>query len=478
MWDLKQYSDNVAIINEAGDKLSYADLQVATEKLAEQISARCLVFCLCTNNVGSLLGYVTFINHNIVPVMLDAQIDSQFFAKLTASYQPDYFWLPSERVADFEDYQVVYSDCDYTLLKTSHTAAYALFSKLALLLTTSGSTGSPKLVRQSYDNIKSNMQAITSYLEIDETERSITTLPMNYTYGLSIINSHLCAGASLILTQQTIVQKNFWQQLKDFNATSFGGVPYTYEMLDRLRFYKLQLPALRTMTQAGGKLLPALHEKIARYAKETGKRFYVMYGQTEATARMSYLPYEQSLDKYGSIGIAIPGGKLSILDEHGDVIESTDMTGELMYEGQNVMLGYAEQGADLNKSDECAGKLLTGDMVKVDEDGYYWVVGRKKRFIKIYGNRLNLDEMEQLLKAQFAPVDIACSGLDDKMYIFICNDELSNVKINTLLEKVKDYTVNKTQLNQSAFYMKAINCIPKNKSGKISYKDLEEYYDA
>jgi acyl-coenzyme A synthetase/AMP-(fatty) acid ligase len=148
---------------------------------------------------------------------------------------------------------------------------------------------------------------------------------MSYTYGLSIINSHLWAGASIVLTQKTLMQKEFWQQFKDYGATSFGGVPYIYEMLEKLRFFRMDLPALRTMTQAGGKLSPELHRKFAEYAQANGKKFVVMYGQTEATARMSYLPAEKSLEKYGSMGIAIPGGEFSLIDVEGNGIKEPEV---------------------------------------------------------------------------------------------------------------------------------------------------------
>jgi len=469
MWFLEKYADNVVVVSELGEKLTYGDLLISSEKLAAQISEKCLIFCLCRNCAGSLLGYVTFLNNGIVPLLLDAQIDRQLLINLTETYKPDYFWIHSDMESDFESYKAVYSDYNYTLMKTSYNYEYPLFKELALLLTTSGSTGSRKLVRQSYTNIKANMVAIAKYLEIDETERSITTLPMNYTYGLSIINSHLYAGASLIMTEKTLVQKEFWQQFKAHGTTSFSGVPYTYEMLNKLRFIKMKLPALRTMTQAGGKLLPELHKKFAEYARDTGKRFYVMYGQTEATARMSYLPYQKSVEKYGSMGIAIPGGKFTLIDVDEMEITEPEITGELVYEGPNVTLGYAEQGQDLARGDERHGRLVTGDMAKMDGDGFYYIVGRKKRFLKIFGNRVNLDETEQLLKTRFNEVEVACGGVDDKMYIFITD--------GTLVQDLRQYIIDKTGLNHIAFTVKHIKKISKNVSGKTIYEDLEQYFN-
>ena len=252
------------------------------------------------------------------------------------------------------------------LLRTGYVKDCLLYGELGLLLTTSGSTGSPKFVRQSYTNILDNARSIVTYLELDETERPITTLPMNYTYGLSIINSHLLVGASILVTDKTLMEKEFWSFFKESKATSFGGVPYTYEMLDKLRFYRMELPSLRTMTQAGGKILPELHEKFAKYAKEQGKRFVVMYGQCEATARMGYLPYEKAVEKKGSMGIVIPGGKFRLIDVNGKEITDPYITGELVYEGKNVTLGYAECKDDLGKGDERGGILETGDMAQFE----------------------------------------------------------------------------------------------------------------
>lgn len=336
---------------------------------------------------------------------------------------------------------------------------------LALLLTTSGSTGSPKLVRQSYKNIEANTKSIVEYLNLDETERPITTLPMNYTYGISILNTHLWVGASIILTEKGLTQKEFWTQLKEYNATSFGGVPYTYEMLFRLRFLRMQLPSLRYLTQAGGKLSPELHEKFAQWTIDTNKKFIVMYGQTEATARMAYLPAEKSLEKYGSMGIAIPNGKFTLIDVNGNEITTPDTVGELVYEGENVTLGYAQCGDDLIKGDERFGKLITGDMAKFDKDKFFYIVGRKKRFLKIYGNRVNLDETERLIKSHFSDIECACGGIDDKMNIFITNINYKDKIINFITEK--------TGLNRVAFNVVYIENIPKNEAGKTLYKKLE-----
>ena len=363
----------------------------------------------------------------------------------------------------------MYQSLGYHLLKTPFGREAELYPELGLLLTTSGSTGSPKFVRQSYRNIRANTDSIVEYLKLDETERPITTLPMNYTYGVSILNTHLDVGATILVTEHGIAQREFWDFFRREGATSFGGVPYTYEMLDRMRFFRMDLPSLRTMTQAGGKLQKELHRKFVEWCLEKGKQFIVMYGQCEATARMAYLPWEKSLEKVGGIGIAIPGGQFRLIAADGSEITQPGVTGELKYYGDNVTLGYAVCQADLRKGDERGGVLETGDMAQVDADGYYTIVGRKKRFLKLYGNRVNLDELEQLLKAAFPGVDVACGGVDDHL-MFFATDE-------SRLADMRAFLSEKTKQNAAAFRGMALPSIPKNDAGKTLYRELEKYYD-
>lgn len=466
MWSFDRFGESIALRDEAGQTLSYRQLKAEGEALCAAAGGRCLVFGLCQNTLGSVMGYAGFLEGGIVPALLSAGIDRQLFDSLYQKYRPAYLWAPE--TFDWEGCRCVYERLGYRLLQTPFGRETRLFDGLALLLTTSGSTGSPKFVRQSYANIRANTNSIVEYLQLDATERPITTLPMNYTYGLSILNSHLDVGATILLTEKGIAQREFWQFFRAEGATSFGGVPYTYEMLDRMRFLRMDLPSLRTMTQAGGKLLPQLHQKFVEWCRENGKRFIVMYGQCEATARMAYLPWEKSLEKVGSMGIAIPGGRFELIDVNGDVITETGVTGELRYYGQNVTLGYAECAADLQKGDERGGVLETGDMAQRDEDGYFHIVGRKKRFLKMYGNRVNLDETERMLKAAFPDGECACAGRDDHLMIFSTEE--------SQLPQMRAFLSEKTGINASGFHTMHLETIPKSDSGKTLYRELEKYH--
>lgn len=468
IWNLKDYKDNTALVDEFGISMTYGTLDTEANKLAEVIGHRGLVFSLCRNEIGSVLGYTAFINNGIVPVMVSSHLEENLLENLLSTYQPEYLWVPKDQIEQFAGMSLEYEAYNYALLKTGYEIKYPLYDELGLLITTSGSTGSPKLVRQAYTNVLDNAKSIAEYLKLDASERPITTLPMNYVYGLSIINSHFLVGATLLLTDKGLMQKEFWSFFKDQEATSFGGVPYTYEMLDKLRFYRMKLPSLRTMTQAGGKITPELHEKFAAYASEQGKNFVVMYGAAEATSRMGYLPPERAVEKKGSMGIPIPGGKFTLVGTDGQEIKEPHTTGELVYEGKNVTLGYAECGEDLAKGDDRHGRLETGDMAQFDKDGFYYIVGRKKRFLKIFGNRVNLDEIDRMIKGQF-DIEVASSGVDDHMYIFVTDEKYA--------ETVRDFVINKTKLNPTAFKVIVIDEIPKNDSGKTLYKNLTKYYE-
>lgn len=458
-WETKEADyDRIFLLSENEGTVTYGQRDELCEKIQREIQKGNLAFILCKNTIGSVLSYFACLKNRTVPLLLDAKMDYNMIQSLIKQYSPDELFYPKEQENLWSGFgqKGMFDEFGYCIRHQKKEQPTEVYKDLALLLTTSGSTGSPKLVRQSYQNIQSNAASIAQYLHLDENERPITTLPMHYTYGLSIINSHALCGATILLTEHGLFEQEFWDFLKKERATSFGGVPYTYEMLKRLHFFEMDLPFLKTMTQAGGKLAKHLHQEFAQYAKETNKEFIVMYGQTEATARMSYLPAKDSIRKAGSIGIAIPGGKMEIED------------GELVYYGENVTLGYAQKMEDLKKGDERGGKLKTGDMARVDEEGFFYIIGRKKRFLKILGNRVNLDEVEQILKAKYQECELACAGIDDHLFIYM---EERNARDK---EEILSFISEKTGLNPGVFEVFYIDHIPVSKSGKIRYKELED----
>jgi long-chain acyl-CoA synthetase len=462
--DLGEFSRDTALLSASSKSISYQALTDSADRIGDALTERCLVFLVCRNCVDCLAGYLGLLRARCVPVLINENIDPVFFIRLLDTYRPNFVYLPSDTTQlAFESTETV-SVGAYVLAKTEYTADYALHDDLALLLATSGSTGSPKLVRQSYLNISSNAESIAHYLEISGADRPITTMPMSYSYGLSIINSHLLKGASIVVSDATLMERRFWDEIKLNRVTTLGGVPYLYEMLKRLQFSRMELPSLEYLTQAGGKLDIALFAAFVDMCEEKDLRFVVMYGQTEATARMSYLPWKHARSKLGSIGLAIPGGRFWLEDEKRNKIVAHDKIGELIYEGENVTMGYAESCYDLSLGDENRGILRTGDLAKRDTDGFYYITGRLNRFLKVYGNRVNLDEIEQLIRGEGH--DCACVGTDDNVVIFLTEPERTGT--------VERIVAKRTGINRSAFSSVYIDEIPRTESGKIRYASLRD----
>lgn len=462
MFDFSKFPDNLVCIMPDGCSYTYSDLQSVTEHLNVNLDAHTLVFCMCENNLETLAGYVSFINNGNVVLMLDAHMEVSAFRTMFSIYQPSYVWTGNDTFCQGE-YKETACFGTYVLYDTGIRLAKDLPGQLSVLLTTSGSTGSPKLVRLSKENLFSNAESIVKYLHITQEDRPITSLPMYYSYGLSVVNSHLLVGATLLLTGYSYVQKEFWDFAKRYEATSFSGIPYTYEILKKLKFWTIEMPSLRTLTQAGGKLSNELLLFFIENARQRNVEFYLMYGQTEATARMSYLPPEYGISKLGSIGYGIPGGSFSLVDEDGGLIKSSDVIGELVYHGDNVSLGYAESFDDLYKGDENQGILHTGDLAYRDVDGFYFITGRKKRFLKLFGNRISLEYVETLLAPYLK--DCVCVGNDTHLIVYTTDRHYDESAIINAL-------VDRTKILRKAFVVRQIDSIPRSNTGKVLYKEL------
>ena len=467
MWDLLRFKDNVAVTDKNGRSISYEELSDLSEKGFSEEKSRSLLFLFCTNTLGSLIGYIGCLDHGIVPLMLDAKMNMDMVRKLIDIYDPAYLWMPSDKTQEYlsDSVRVAFESEGYCFLVREEAEECDLEDELALLINTSGSTGSPKLVRQSYENLLSNARSIAEYLGIDEKENAITSLPMNYVYGISVINSHIISGARVHITDNPIMSKDFWKEVDRFNVTSFAGVPFSYDVLSKMGFLNMKYDSLKTMTQAGGKLSKELQEKYGRYAEENGIRFFIMYGASEATSRMSYLPYDRVLTKPGSIGIPIPGGRFSIIDADGSEIRKPYEKGELIYEGQNVTLGYAYCRKDLAGGEGFDGKLHTGDLSYRDEEGYYYIVGRIGRFVKIAGKRISLDETEALIRENYHIEDLACTGDDDRIVLIFEDRTLPTADIVMFVSR-------QMEINPGYFRTFFVDSIPRNPSGKILYPEL------
>lgn len=457
-------------VTEEGGRYTLGDLYRAADRLAGALGGRRLLFLLCENTPGMLLSYFGCLRCGAVPLLLDAHLDPELLEGLLTVYRPAFVAapedLPEGARRKLGDYAPLLRIEDALLLGRPGETGPRLHPELALLLTTSGSTGSPKLVRLSRENIESNTRSIVEYLGLTEDERPVTNLAMSYSYGMSILNTHLMAGAPVVLTRHSVLERVFWELVRREKVTSLAGVPYTYRMFRRVGLMEMDLPWLTTLTQAGGKLPEALHLTFAEWADRTDRRFFVMYGQTEAAPRMGYLPAEQAVDKCGSMGVAIPGGTFRLLGEDGAELTGPGQVGELVYRGANVAMGYAQGPEDLCLGDEWEGLLRTGDMARRDEDGYYYIVGRKKRFLKLYGNRVNLDEVERMLAAAWPEAEVACVGEDDLLRVFFAGgaEGLEEAMVTRLCDRLA--------FPPRTFQVLRLEHLPKSESGKVQYAQL------
>ena len=449
--------NRIAVIDDSGLSVTYGEICDFAERFARAIPRRSFIFLLAENKIGSLLGYAGALSSGIVPLVISVKTETTLFASLRDLYSPAYIWAPDEVLPELGYSTAGFSERGYSLVKTGLSSP-SLYDDLALLLPTSGSTGSPKLVRHSYRNIEANAFNVLRLFELTEKERPMASLPMHYTMGLSVISSHLLAGAPIILSARSLLDKGFWQMMREHHVTSFTGVPYSFELLSKLRFFRMDLPDLHTVTQGGGKMTEDLFKTCADYAEQKGKRFIATYGQTECTARMAYLPAELATTKICSIGIAEPGGQLSIIDKDGKETFEGEAEGEMVYRGENVSLGYATCAQDLMKGDENHGIMHTGDLARRDSDGCYFIIGRLKRFLKIYGLRIGLDEVERLIKSEF-DTDCYCNGTDEMLRIRITNASVADA--------VASFVEEKTHLFHKNIEVITVNSILRNEAGKV-----------
>jgi acyl-CoA synthetase (AMP-forming)/AMP-acid ligase II len=431
---LTSFGDGVAILTET-TSLTYAELADRVAAVADELGAtRRLVLLETRNDVSTLVRYLGVLagDHVVMPCPA-----GRTHSAMLNTYDPD-----------------VVVDGD-GIRQRRHGSAHRLHPDLALLLSTSGSTGSPKVVRLSRSSVAGNATAIAGYLDISRTDRAATTLPMSYCYGLSVIHSHLLRGAGLIVTDRSVVDADFWTLFRRHHGTSFAGVPYTFEMLDRIGFDGFDLPDLRYVTQAGGRMTPDRVRRIAALGERKGWRLFVMYGATEATARMAYLPPELAQSHPSSIGLPISGGSFTLEPLEG---WPDPDAGELVYHGPNVMMGYAHGPADLALG-KTVDNLRTGDVARRAPDGLYEVIGRSSRFVKLYGLRIDLQRVEAALSAE--GVTAFCIDDDERLVVAAVGRNGS---------AVQSLSVSASGLPAAAVRVVTVDELPLLPSGKPDYQ--------
>ena len=437
----------VALRDDDGAVLDYGALageaRVWAGRLAQDKS---LVFVYAANTAATVAAVLGALNAGHAVALLDAALPAPARSDLTARYRPD-----------------IVIDCARVVRREA--PATALHPDVALLLSTSGSTGGAKFVRLTLENMAANAAAIARALEIRSDDVAAGHLSLHYSYGLSVLTSHLAMGAETVLTGRGLMDRAFWSAMKAAGATHFPGVPFHYETMLRFGFERLGLDTVRTLTQAGGHLSPDKRAKAHAFMEARGGRFYVMYGPTEASPRRTPLPHADFAAHAATVGRALDGGRLTIRAEDGAELPRGE-EGLVWYEGPNVMMGYAETRSDLMRGDDRGGVLATGDVGRLDAAGRLTLTGRANRFGKIHGLRINLDEVEQL--ARTLRPDAAVVQKDEKVRVFLAGDAGKPDA-----EELRAAFANRYTLPPTVYEFRFIAKIPHTARGKTDYRRLE-----
>lgn len=453
---LEDPTDSPLLIDAATERIwTQVEVAEAVESTADALRTgrRELVFNLCRIDLASIIGFLSAVRAGHAVAQLEASVPEELTQALVERYRPAWVLRPGTgHMPDMEPGP------------EQGRADPPPADDLAVLLSTSGTTGSPKLVRLSRLNIVSHAHHLGQYLGIDERERAIQSLPLTFSYGLSVLYTHLAARASVILPSQPIMRPEFWSEASRWGATSFAGVPYSYSILQRTGFLRDAMPdTMHTLTQSGGRMPPENIVELWELMRARGGRFFAMYGQTESTSRMSYVPPDALPEKAHTVGIAIPGGRVTIQPPGQDETTEPGVEGEVIFRGPNVMLGYAEGREALARGDDLGGTLRTGDLGKLDEDGFLQLTGRMKRIAKIYGLRVNLDEIEAAA-GPHGPVAAIDGG--DRVVLWRVSD--GQVTADDLRREL----AGRFGLKSRVFAVRDVDDLPLNSRGKVDYRAL------
>lgn len=436
--DLARHGSRPALLTAAGRIVSFADLDaMATDAAVRLAGPKALMLLEASATPETIACYLGALRSGHAVALLPAG-DAEAMAQAEARFRPA--WL-----------------CAEGQLRAGRETPAALHPDLCLLMLTSGSTGAGKAVRLSGAAVAANAAQIAEALELTEADRAALVLPLHYSYGLSVLHSHLAVGGSVWLHPESVQRFGFGAAMAAAGCTTFAGVPHSYQLLEGAA----DLPTLRLMTVAGGRMTPeAVSRWSARQAAHGGS-FAVMYGQTEATARMAVLSPALVADHPDSIGRAIPGGSFALRDEKGRGITRAGITGELIYRGPNVMMGYAETATDLARGAEVT-ELATGDLASRDAQGLYRITGRKARFSKIGGVRLGHDALE----AALARHGIAAAVTGDDQSITLWHEPAPGRDVERLAQAASG-------LGRRHLACVELAALPRMASGKIDYPALK-----
>jgi len=404
------------------EEIRYKDLHASCLNIAswitDKIGTEKHILLLTVNNLFFLKTYLAIIKSGNICIPLDPSIEKGNFEYISRLTNPSMVFLTDDlgKKLPVNEYTTIYPG---EIPGIEEDAPTGIFpdefdrERCAEIIFTSGSTGKPKGVMISHKNLIANTSSIVEYLQLTPDDRMLVVLPFYYCYGLSLLHTHLRVGGSIVFNNSFIFLGGVLNSLLDYKCTGFAGVPSHFQILLRKSdsFKQTRFPDLRYVTQAGGKLAPIFIDEFREAHPEI--RFVVMYGQTEATARLSWLPPEIYERRKGSMGKGIPGVELWVVNEKGEKIKPGE-TGEVIAKGGNIMMGYFED-EEGTKNAIRNGWLYTGDLGTVDEDGYIYLTARSKEIIKVRGKRISPKEIEAVILALPEVIDCTIEGVDDEI---------------------------------------------------------------
>ena len=405
------------------ETISYRDLFHSSNKLASYLNKEFgknqNILLLSPNSLFFITAYLAILKSGNVVVPLNQEIEQNNLDFIRNKCESKLAFTTSQlrTKLNFGDAVIMAEQEMKDTLEKIPEIKYSLSDHtpdlLAEIIFTSGSTGEPKGVMISHKNLIANTSSILEYLVLTSDDIMLVVLPFYYCYGLSLLHTHLRAGGSIVLNNMFIMLGGVINDLKRYKCTGFAGVPTHFQILLRKSnsFKTTVFPDLRYVTQAGGKL----HNAFITDFIETfpGIRFNVMYGQTEATARLSWLPPEKLPEKIGSCGKAIPGVQLIVANEQGNPLKPGE-TGEITAFGDNIMQGYYKDPESTGTTIK-NGWLHTGDLATVDEEGYIYLTARKKEIIKVGGRRVSPKEIEEIIVSMPEVVDCTIEAIYDEI---------------------------------------------------------------
>ena len=432
MWNLWKYGNRPALKDNYGHMLTYNDIRSIAKVIKSRYGTRNLVYFRATNDIWSIANYIALLQTKQTIILVDDKVKEEYHNHYKKIFFPNMV---------FEQNQLTLRNGLMPWVNP----------KLALLLPTSGSTGDSKFVRISYKNIKANIKSVLDFLPIDKNERPILSLPMSYVFGLSVINSHIAAGACIYVTDQPCYSKQFWQFANENKCTSFSNVSAAYEMM--LKFGFPVSDSMKYFSHSGGRLSDRTITKINELCKKHNIDFYRMYGTTECMSRMTYLPPNESDAPSGCVGRSVKNGKIKIVD------------GKIVYSGPNVAMGYASCYHQLLLDDYWNGIFESGDIGYIDETGALHIQGRESRFTKQHGYRYSLDNLENLIETHWNCECMIKIRYDD----FLVIGTTENIPQKELIQWLREnnYLIGECLVQ---WYPE----LPHNLNGKKDYKNFDK----